>query len=142
MTELEERPTKETEPMFKIESPQDLFELICILNGVDPNQVQSMAKFSDFNNVDERSYYPNQLTAIAIAQLRMYGEALYKGHSWDPYTLCADLLGVGFMGFKGFKSGQYVDITSGQPNLDKLRDLAPEIQQGLLRGLLNRGSKE
>lgn len=136
----ETRPTK-PEPQLKIESWEDLFRALCIVRGVDPDQVQSMAKFSDFNNNDERSYYPNQLTAIAVAQLRMYGEALYRGHEWNEYALVGDLLSIGFMGYKGFKSEQYKDITSGQPNLDKLKGLPEDTQKGILSGIFNRGGR-
>jgi len=129
-------------PTLKIESWEDLFRAMCIVRGIDPNQVQSMAKFSDFDNQDERSYYPNQLTSLAVAQLRMFGEAFYKGEQWNEYELVADLLAVGYMGYKGFKSDQYKDITSGQPNLDKLRGLPEETQKGILSGIFGRSSKE
>jgi len=126
---------------LKIENAQDLFEIMSVLRGVDPKQIQSMARFMDVESVDETTYYPNQLTSIAMAQLRMYGKAFYKGEEWNEYELCANLLGIGFKGFKGFKSGQYVDITSGQPNLDKLQGLPDETKQGLLSGLLKRGKE-
>ena len=128
-------------PTLKIESWDDLFRAMCIVRGIDPNQVQSMAKFSNFDHNDERSYYPNQLTSVAIAQLRVYGEAFYKDEEWNEYELVADLLAVGFMGYKGFKSEQYKDITSGQPNLDKLQGLPEETQKGILSGLF-RGNKD
>jgi len=127
---------------LEIESWEDVFRAVCIARGIDPNQVQSMAKFSDFDNQDERSYYPNQLTAIAIAQSRMYGDALYRGHDWNEYEVIADKLAVGFMGFKGFKSEQYKDITSGQPNLDKLQGLPEETKKGILSGIFGRGKSE
>ncbi|GAH54916.1 unnamed protein product, partial [marine sediment metagenome] len=49
---------------------------------------------------------------------------------------------IGFMGYKGFKSEQYKDITSGQPNLDKLQGLPEETKQGILAGLFGRGKTE
>jgi len=140
MSKPAEEPEKTS--MLKIENTEDLWELMCILRGVDPKQVQSMAKFMDSDNVDETTYYPNQITSVAMAQLRMYGRSFYRGEEWNEYELCADLIGAGFKGYKGFKSGQYVDITSGQPNLDKLQGLPEETKQGLLSGLLKRGSKE
>ena len=131
-----------TKPQLKIESWEDLFRAMCIVRGVDPDQVQSMAKFSDFDNQDERSYYPNQITSVAVAQLRIFGEAFYMGEEWNEYELVADFLAVGFMGYKGFKSEQYKDITSGQPNLDKLQGLPEETKKGILSGIFDRGGKE
>jgi len=118
-----------------------LFQMRCVAMGVDPKQVQSLAKFSDFDKIDEGTYYPNQLTSVAIAQLRMYGEGLYMGHEWNEYAVCADFLGDGFKGYKGFKSNQYVEITSGQQNLDKLQGLPEATKQGIIAGLFNRGGK-
>lgn len=131
--------------MFDISTPEGrktLFEIMCIAKGVDPNQVQGMAKFTNPDNNDERSYYPTQRTALAIAQLRMFGFAFYKDETWNEYELIADLLSIGFMGYKGFKSEQYKDITSGQPNLDKLQGLPEETKKGILSGIFNRGKAE
>lgn len=124
------------------EISQFLFNIICAVRGIDPKQVQSMAKFMDTDSVDETTYYPNQFTSIAIAQLRMFGQAFYRGHDWNEYDSVADLLGMGFKGLKGFKSEQYKDITSGQPNLSELRGIPAEVQQGMLTGIFNRGKKE
>ncbi len=140
--DLTEGPKEEPESQLKIESWEDVFRAMCISRGIDPNQVQAMAKFSNFDNNDERSYYPTQLTSLAISQLRMYGKSNYKDDNWNEYDLTADILAVGYMGYKGFKSEQYKDITSGQPNLDKLQGLPEETQKGILSGLFNRGKTE
>lgn len=132
----------ETVPILTIESWDDLFRASCIAKGIDPNQVQSMAKFSNFDNNDERSYYPTMLTAIAISQLRMFGKAFYPKDTWNEYELIADYLSVSLMGYHGFKSEQYKDITSGQVNLDKLKGVPEEYKQGILSGIFNRGGKK
>ena len=140
----ETKPTEE-ESLFDISTPEGrkaLFEIMCIAKGIDPNQVQSMAKFTNPDNNDERSYYPTQHTALAIAQLRMFGRAFYKKDEWNEYEVIADLLSIGYMGYKGFKSEQFKDITSGQPNLDKLQGLPEETKSGILSGLLGRRKTE
>jgi len=149
MSELEaSEPIKESEPPqtnIDITSPEGrkiIFELLCMIRGIDPSQVQGMAKFMNPDSVDETTYYPTQRTSVAIAQLRLYGESFYKGEEWNEYELAADLLGTGFKGFKGFKSVQYTDITSGQPNLDKLQGLPDETKKGILSGIFGRGKKE
>jgi len=119
-----------------------IFELLCMARGIDPSQVQGMAKFMDPESVDETTYYATQRTAVSIAQLRLYGEAFYKGDEWNEYELAADILGTGFKGFKGFKSTQYKDITSGVPNLENLQGLPEDTKQGILSGVFGRGKKE
>lgn len=134
----------ETKELFDLTTPEGrktLFEIMCIAKGIDPNQVQGMARFTNPDNTDERSYYPTQHTTLAIAQLRMFGQAFYRGEEWNEYEEIAEILSIGHMGYKGFKSGQYVDITSGQPNLDKLQGLPEETKQGMLSGLLRRGKE-
>ena len=133
----------ETEPApAEVRTPEEMFRWMAVAQGKDPDSIQAMSKFLDVESHDETSYFPNQLTAIAIAQLRIRAKALYKGHKWDPFSLVADAIGVGFKGYKGFKSEQYKDITSGQPNLDKLRGLPEETKKGILGGLFSRGGKE
>lgn len=127
------------------EVPQDmerltnlLFNIMCAVRGIDPNQVQGMAKFMNVDSVDETTYYPTQLTSLAIAQLRAYGRSLYDPKEWNEYEFLADIIGMGFKGLKGFKSEQYKDITSGQPNLSELKGLPEESQQGIIQSLLGR----
>jgi len=143
-TETPETPKEEG---ISIETPQDLFEWMSVALGKDPKQIQSMAKYMDLDSNDERSYFPNQLTSLAIAQLRAYGKAHYpktyeSPDDWNEYDVIADCIAVGFMGFKGFKSEQYKDITSGQPNLDKLQGLPEETKKGILSGIFNRSKTE
>jgi len=123
------------------EGRDTLFQMRCIALGVDPKQVQSLAKFTDFDKSDERSFYPNQLTSMAVAQLRSYGRANYSVNEWNPYAVMADFLAGGFMGYKGFKSNQYVEITSGTQNLEKLQGIPDDTKRGLLSGLYG-GKKE
>ena len=124
-----------------IKTPQDLFEWMSVALGKDPQAIQSMAKFMDIESHDETSYFPNQLTSLAMAQLRGYGKAHYPKAEWNEYDVIADCVAIGFKGYKGFKSEQYKDITSGQPNLDKLQGLPEETQKGILSGLFGRSGK-
>jgi len=117
-----------------------IFEILCMVKGIDPSQVQGMAKFMDSDSVDETTYYPTQRTSLAISQLRLYGKSFY-GDEPNEYELAADLIGTGLKGFKGFKANQYVEITSGQQNLDKLQGIPEETKRGILSGLFNRGGK-
>ena len=127
---------------ISIKNPQDLFEWMSVALGRDPKAIQSMAKFMDIDSHDETSYFPNQLTSLALAQLRGYGKAHYKNSEWNEYDIIADCIAVGFKGYKGFKSEQYKDITSGQPNLDKLQGLPEETKKGILSGIFGRGKTE
>ena len=127
---------------ISIKNPQDLFEWMSVALGRDPKAIQSMAKFMDIDSHDETSYFPNQLTSLAIAQLRGYAKAHYFNDDWNEYDVIADCIAVGFKGLKGFKSEQWKDISSGQPNLDKLQGLPEETKKGILSGIFGRGKTE
>jgi len=142
LDDLKKAETTTKEPTLKIETWNDVFRAICIAKGVDPDQVQGMARFMNPDSVDETTYFPTQITSVAIAQLRMYGKAFYFSEDWNEYDVVADLLGLGFKGYKGFKSEQYKDITSGQPNLDKLTGLPEETKKGILSGIFGRSKSE
>ena len=108
--------TETKEENISIKTTQDIFEWMSVALGRDPKAIQSMAKYMNLDSNDERSYFPNQVTSLAIAQLRGYGKAHYPNADWNEYDILADVISIGFMGYKGFKSEQYKDITSGQPN--------------------------
>jgi hypothetical protein len=129
-----------------IKTPQDLFEWMSVALGKDPQAIQSMAKFMDIESHDETSYFPNQLTSLAIAQLRSYGKAHYRKSyispdDWNEYDVIADCIAVGFKGFKGFKSNQFVDVTRQTPNLDALQTTGEETKQGVIARILGRGEE-
>jgi len=138
----ETEPSKPIIDITTTEGRKIIFETLCMVRGIDPSQVQGMARFMDPESVDQTTYYPTQRTSVAIAQLRLYGESFYKGEDWNEYELAADIIGVGFKGYKGFKSEQYKDITSGQPNLDKLQGLPEETKKGVLSGIFGRRKSE
>jgi len=139
---IESAPSTPIIDITTVEGRKIIFEILCMVRGIDPSQVQGMARFMDPESVDQTTYYPTQRTSVAIAQLRLYGESFYKGEKWNEYELAADLIGIGFKGLKGFKSEQYKDITSGQINLDKLQGLPEETKKGVLSGIFGRSKSE
>jgi hypothetical protein len=131
-----------TEAPINIEQVPDLlFNIMCAVRGVDPKQVQGLAKFMDVDSVDETTYYPNQLTSLAIAQLRGYSRANYPNHDWDPFEFIANVIGMGFKGYKGFKSEQYKDITRQTHNLENLQSMPEEVKQSITSRIFG-GGKE
>ena len=140
---MAEAETKQTFELDIENIPEFLFNIMCGVRGIDPKSVQGVAKLMNVDSVDETTYYPNQLTSLAIAQLRAYGKALYpSSDTWNEYEFLADIIGISYKGFKGFKSNQYVEVTSGQQNLEKLQGMPEDTRKGILSGLFNRGGKE
>lgn len=132
----------ETKTTFVIESLDDLKRVLTIARGGDPDAIQAIASFMDFNSNIERSYFPDRNISICVAQLMGYGKTYFSDESWDPFTMIADCLSVGFMPYKGFKSNQFVDMTRQTPNLSELQTTLEGDRQGILSRLLRRGSTE
>lgn len=134
---------KETkEPVFKIESLDDLKRIMTIARGGDPDAIQAVTRFMDLESNQERSYFPDKITTLAIGQLDGYGKLYYPEDDWNPYGLVAEALSVAFMGFKGFKSNQFMEMTRQTPNLSALQSQPEPVKQSVLSRLFNRGGKE
>jgi len=140
MTKAE--PVPEAEPPFKIETIDDVRRILVIAKGGDPNAIQAITKFMDFNSNAERSYFPDKTMTLCTAQLSGYGKTFFPNDDWDPFSLVADVIAVHFMGYKGYKSGQFVEMTRQTTNLDALKSSPDEVKQGIISRILGGGKKE
>ena len=140
-TEEDKQPKQEPKPSFKIESLDDMKRVLTIARGGDPDAIQAIAQFMDMKSNIERSYFPDKHISICVAQLTGYGKTYFPEDSWDPFSLVADCLSIGFMPYKGFKSNQFVDMTRQTPNLDALQTTSDEVKQGVLSRVFGRGKE-
>lgn len=125
-------------PKFKIESLDDLKRVLIIAKGGDPDAIQAVANFMDLKSDTERSYFPDRVTAVAIGQLNGYGRVYFRDDEWNPFELVGNALSVAFMGFKGFKSNQFVDMTRQTPNLADLQTADEDTKRGIISRVLGR----
>lgn len=126
------------EALFAIKSFDDLKRMIILAKGGDPDALQAVANFMDLKSPTERSNFPDTMTAICIGQLNGLGETYFRGHEWNPYTLVGNALSVGFMGLKGFKSNQFVDMTRQTPNLDALQLSGEDTKRSIISRIVGR----
>lgn len=139
MTETETK--TEQEALFKIESIDDIKRILTIAKGGDPDAIQALSNFMNLKSSEERSYFPDKTTTIGIAQLNGLGRTYFPNDDWDPFSLCAECIAVSYMGYKGFKSNQFVDMTRQAPNLDALKTSSDEVKQGLVARILGRSNQ-
>ena len=132
----------EAKPSLKIETLDDLKRILIIAKGGDPDAIQAVANFMDLKSNTERSFFPDKKVTICIGQLNGYGKVFYPQDEWNPFDLVADAVTVSFMGYKGFKSNQFVDMTRQTPNLDALQTSSEEVKQGIVSRILGRGNTE
>ena len=131
-----------SEGFLKLENEEDLFRLMAALRGSDPNAIQAVANFMNLKSNTERANLTTQELMFCVAQLNGYGNVFYPDDDWNPFSLVAGVLETASMGYKGFKSNQFVEMTRQSPNLDALRDQPAEVKQGLLSRVLGRGGDE
>ena len=134
-------PDEVAKPQFEIKNLDDLKYFMVLAKGGDPDAIQAVAKFMDLESTTERANFTDKTLMLCVAQLNVYAKTYFPDDDWDPFSLVADVISVATMGYKGFKSEQFKDMTSGQPNLDKLTGLPEETKRGVLAGLLG-GKKE
>ena len=126
---------------FKIESLDDLWRVITIAKGGNPNAQQALEKFIDLESDEERSYFPDKMTSLAVSQNLLYGKSLFPKRPVNAFSNFASCLSKGFMGYKGFKSNQWVDITRQTHNLDALQSMPLEAKQGFVSKILGSGKE-
>lgn len=134
----------ETEPLFKIESLDDFRRVMVIAQGGNPDAIQAITEFMNFKSNAERSYFPDKATTLATAQLNGFGKLYYPNDDWNPFSLVADMIAVHFMGYKGYKSNQFVDMTRQSPNLADI-ETSTNVQErkaNILDRILGRGKTE
>lgn len=135
--------TPESKPLFKIETEEDLFNMITIARGGDPKAIQAVAEFMNFKSKTERSFFPDRITALAVAQLNGFGKVIYPDKADNPFSIVAEAIAEGYMGYKGFKSNQFVDMTRNTPDLSELKAASDREESiGWLAKLRGKGGSE
>lgn len=134
-------PTEEAKSEFEIKTYEDYKRMIILANGGDPDAVQALAKYMNSDSMAERSYFPDRITALGISQLNIFGDAYFPSRDNDPFTISGNKISEGFMGYKGFKSNQVMEITRNTPNLDALQAVPQEQKQGFISRFLG-GNRE
>ena len=140
ITEATDPEVKESK--FKIETLDDLRNLLVVAKGGDPNAIQAITNFMDFGSNIERSYFPDKLITLCTAQLNGFGQTFFPNRPHNPFALVSDVIAVHFMAYKGYKSNQFVEMTRQSPNLDALQTSSEEIKQGVVSRILSRGKTE
>ena len=134
-------PEPEPDPVIKIESMDDLRDMMIIAKGGDPKAAQTINDFIKFDNNTERSNFPNSKTTLVIAQLNGYSRLFYPDDSDNPFGLAAECIEISFMARKGWKSQQFVEMTKQTPSIPDLVTIGEGKQRGIGDRLLGRGKE-
>jgi len=139
MTEVETETKPEIEPMFKIESLEDLRKVLVIAKGGNPEAQQAVVDFMNLKSTTERANFMNKTIMLAVAQQDGYSMAYPQFKAFD---VVSNAISSATMGYKSKKSDQLMQIIQQTPNLSDLTSATEEVKQGYISRLLGRGKTE
>ena len=137
MTEVETKTA--IEPMFKIESLDDLRKVIVIAKGGNPDAQQAVVDFMNLKSATERANFMNMTIMLAVAQQDGYSKAYPM---FKSFSLVSTVISSATMGYKSKKSDQLMQIIQQTPNLSDLTSASEDVKRGYIDRILGRGKTE
>lgn len=138
MTEGESKPEVKP-PALNLKSWEDLYNLITIAKGGNPQAQQTLNNFLNFRDNVERSNFPTVNQVRMAAYLKMASKVLYDDTAKNPFRIAYESLSSAFMALKSKKSDQFVDMTRQTP---AVAELTTEPEKPRLRDRLFRRPRE
>ena len=137
MTEVETKTV--IEPMFKIESLDDLRKVLVTAEGGNPEAQQFVVDFMNLKSTTERANFMDKTIMLAVAQQDGYSRAYPQ---FKAFEVVSNVISSATMGYKSKKSDQLMQIIQQTPNLSDLTSASEEVKQGYVSRLLGRGKTE
>ena len=128
----------EAEPMFTIESLDDLRKVLVIAKGGNPEAQQAVVDFMNLKSTTERANFMDKTIMLAVAQQDGYSKAW---PTFKAFELVSTVISSATMGYKSKKSDQLMQIIQQTPNLSDLTSASEETKKGILSGIFTRGGK-
>jgi len=137
MTEVETKTV--IEPMFKIESLDDLRKVLVTAEGGNPEAQQAVVDFMNLKSTTERANFMDKTIMLAVAQQDGYSRAYPQ---FKAFELVSNAISSATMGYKSKKSDQLVQIIQQTPNMSDLTSASEEVKQSYISRILGRGKSE
>ena len=129
----------EAEPMFKIESLDDLRKVLVIAKGGNPEAQQAVVDFMNLKSTTERANFMDKTIMLAVAQQDGYSRAYPM---FKAFELVSNAISSATMGYKSKKSDQLMQIIQQTPNLSDITSTSEETKQNYISRILGRGKTE
>lgn len=127
---------------FEINTIQDLYRLMTVAKGGNPEAQQTLNDFLRFDSSIERSNLPNRKMVQLTSYAQYASKHFYQGKPGNPWDVLVVVITETSMGYKSEKSKQFVEMMKKAPDLSALTQ-EPK-KQGLLgrfRDALTRGDE-
>jgi len=112
---------------------REMFRLMQIVEGKDPDAQQIVKDFMKMDNVIERTNLPTTNTVLCVAQLEVASGWLYPDNKTNPFERMKNALALSYMARKGEKANQFVDIFRQN---QVITDLQSSVQES--KGIISR----
>ena len=150
MSESETKPKSESidlsgetetkpEPVFKIESLEDLRKVLVIAKGGNPEAQQAVVDFMNLKSTTERANFMDKTIMLAVAQQDGYSRAYPQ---FKAFEVVSNVISSATMGYKSKKSDQLMQIIQQTPNLSDLTSASDDVKRSFVDKVLGRGKTE
>ena len=126
---------------IKINTLEDVGRVISFAKGINPDTQQTLNEFLKFDNNIERTNLPKREDVKRIIYADYASKVFYPDDKDNPFSKFVDSQSIAFMGYKGGKSIQFVELMRKQPNLSALQSI-PEENRSIVNSFLGRGTEE
>ena len=126
---------------IEINTLEDVGRVISFAKGINPDTQQTLNEFLKFDNNIERTNLPKREDVRRTIYADYASRVLYPNDPDNPFAKFVDAQSIAFMGYKGGKSIQFVDLMRKQPNLSALQSI-PEENRSIVNRVLGRDKTE
>jgi hypothetical protein len=114
---------------FKLNDLQDLYDLVTIAKGGNPQAQQTLNNFLNFKDIIERSNFPDRRITRMNAFLKLASKTCYQDQPGTVFRDAYESVSSAFMGYKSKKSDQFVEMTKQTPTIAELTTGEPPKQR-------------
>lgn len=124
---------------FKIETKEDLFEIMSILRGDNPKAQQTVSDFIDFTNKIMRTNLGTRKDVQMLSFYDYWGKVLTGlGFPNNGFSIAANSISVAFMAKGGWLSNLFVELLKQTPSVVDLQTVNEANQQGFIDKYIRR----
>ena len=127
---------------FDVQSIDDLYRVMTIAQGGNPEARQALTDFLQFNNHIERTNLPTRRDVHVVSFLDIVGKSFFPDFQDNPFSLLAESVSIAFMAKGGDKSKQFVELMKQTPSLSDLQAIDSPPERSLRERIFGRGKEE
>lgn len=126
---------------FEINNIDDLYRVMTMAQGGNPDAQQTLNDFLKFNNNIERTNLPTRRDVHTVSFLDVVGKSFFPEWEDNPFSVLADSIAIAFMAKGGDKSKQFVELMKQTPSLSDLQSVQDPIERSWRERIFGSGEE-